>query len=399
MSLITRITDLTTRIGTEIKAIRNQLSGNSTGDLSALTTSNKGNLLAAINELNSDKLETSLKGANNGLAELDGSGTVPSSQLPSFVDDVVECANAAARPATGETGKIYVTLDNGLTFRWSGSAYVEISSSLALGSTGSTAAPGNHDHDADYANLNHGDHGIGAHITTHPAPTTRDSRNAAASHGDHGVAAHAAAHPAPTNRDTRNQIAGSYAAAHTHPYRADTWTPVYNGIRDGQINTSPSEDAVFDALAGKAATHSHPYAATNHGDHGVAAHAASHPAPTNRDTRNEAADTTIIKESDVDDVPVNGVTTKPVSSNWAYDHKTAHPAPTNRDTRNAAASHGDHGVAAHAASHPAPTVRDTRNQVAGSYAAGSHNHNTIYYTETEIGNPETNFVTLFEAAI
>jgi hypothetical protein len=57
------------------------------------------------------------------------SGTVPASQLPSYVDDVIETANLAALPATGEIGKIYVTLDSNKTYRWSGSAYVEISAS------------------------------------------------------------------------------------------------------------------------------------------------------------------------------------------------------------------------------------------------------------------------------
>lgn len=83
-----------------------------------------------------------LTGTANGIAELDSNGFVPSAQLPSYVDDVVEAANFAALPGTGETGKIYVTLDNNLTFRWSGSAYVEISASLALGETSSTAYRG-----------------------------------------------------------------------------------------------------------------------------------------------------------------------------------------------------------------------------------------------------------------
>lgn len=69
-------------------------------------------------------------------------GKVPASQLPSYVDDVLEYANFAAFPVTGETGKIYVTLNNNLTYRWSGSAYVEISASLALGETSSTAYRG-----------------------------------------------------------------------------------------------------------------------------------------------------------------------------------------------------------------------------------------------------------------
>lgn len=89
-----------------------------------------------------NKLETSLKGANNGLAELDSTGKVPSSQLPSYVDDVLEFANRDAFPATGETGKIYVAKDTNLTYRWGGSDYVEISASLALGETESTAYRG-----------------------------------------------------------------------------------------------------------------------------------------------------------------------------------------------------------------------------------------------------------------
>lgn len=73
----------------------------------------------------------------NGLARLDGSGLVPSSLLPSYVDDVIESATFAALPASGESGRIYVTLDNNKTYRWSGSVYIEISPSP--GSTDSVA--------------------------------------------------------------------------------------------------------------------------------------------------------------------------------------------------------------------------------------------------------------------
>ena len=72
------------------------------------------------------KVASSLLGAAGGVATLDGSGLVPASQLPSFVDDVIEAANYAALPGTGETGKIYVALDTGRTYRWSGSTYTEI---------------------------------------------------------------------------------------------------------------------------------------------------------------------------------------------------------------------------------------------------------------------------------
>jgi len=71
-------------------------------------------------------------GAANGVATLGGDGKVPSSQLPSYVDDVVEVANYAALPAIGETGKIYITLDNNKVYRWTGSTYVEITSNNAV---------------------------------------------------------------------------------------------------------------------------------------------------------------------------------------------------------------------------------------------------------------------------
>ena len=87
-------------------------------------------------------IASSLKGAANGVAELDVNGLVPSSQLPSYVDDVLEYNSLSAFPETGQSGKIYVALDTNLTYRWSGSAYVEISPSLALGETSSTAYRG-----------------------------------------------------------------------------------------------------------------------------------------------------------------------------------------------------------------------------------------------------------------
>lgn len=82
------------------------------------------------------------KGAANGVATLGSDGKVPAAQLPSYVDDVVECENQAAFPGTGEDGKIYIAKNTNLTYRWSGTQYVEISPSLALGETSSTAYPG-----------------------------------------------------------------------------------------------------------------------------------------------------------------------------------------------------------------------------------------------------------------
>ncbi len=75
-------------------------------------------------------------------ADLGSDGKVPASQLPSYVDDVLEYAAASAFPQAGETGKIYVAKDTNLAYRWGGTAYVEISPSVALGETASTAYPG-----------------------------------------------------------------------------------------------------------------------------------------------------------------------------------------------------------------------------------------------------------------
>ena len=78
-------------------------------------------------------------GAVNGIATLDATGKVPSTQLPSYVDDILEYTAQANFPATGETGKIYVETTGNTTYRWSGSAYVKITSgevSSVAGKTG-----------------------------------------------------------------------------------------------------------------------------------------------------------------------------------------------------------------------------------------------------------------------
>ena len=82
------------------------------------------------------------KGKANGLASLDDSGKVSSTQLPSYVDDVLEFDQLDQLPKPGESGKIYVVTSTNLQYRWSGTDYVEISKSLALGETSSTAYPG-----------------------------------------------------------------------------------------------------------------------------------------------------------------------------------------------------------------------------------------------------------------
>ena len=71
-------------------------------------------------------------------------GTIPSANLPSYVDDVLEYNKKTNFPTTGETGKIYVDTSTNLTYRWGGNSYVEISPSLALGETSGTAYRGDY---------------------------------------------------------------------------------------------------------------------------------------------------------------------------------------------------------------------------------------------------------------
>lgn len=72
------------------------------------------------------------------------SGKIPEANLPSYVDDVLEYNSKSNFPTSGETGKIYVDISTNLTYRWGGSAYVEISPSLALGETSGTAYRGDY---------------------------------------------------------------------------------------------------------------------------------------------------------------------------------------------------------------------------------------------------------------
>lgn len=87
-------------------------------------------------------IKSSEKGSNGGIATLGDDGKIPTSQLPSYVDDVLEYATLNSFPSVGESGKIYVALDTNKTYRWSGTTYTIISDSLALGETTGTAYEG-----------------------------------------------------------------------------------------------------------------------------------------------------------------------------------------------------------------------------------------------------------------
>jgi hypothetical protein len=118
------------------------------------------------------------KGSNNGVAELDATGKVPSAQLPSYVDDIIEGYKNGAnfykdsthiQLITPESDKIYVDLATNTTWRWSGSIYVQINEGLALGETSSTAYRGDRGKIAyDHSQITNG---------SNPHNTTADNVN------------------------------------------------------------------------------------------------------------------------------------------------------------------------------------------------------------------------------
>lgn len=164
-------------------------------------------------------IPTSQKGTANGVASLDGSGKVPAAQLPSYVDDVINVwtkwDSGASKTkfytneemtnelTTGEDGKIYVANNSNKTYRWSGTSFVEISASLALGETSSTAFPG--------------DKGKTAY--------------------DHSQAAHARADATKTEKSTTNgniKINGTETGVYKHPSHTAKSAGLYKVTVDAQ---------------------------------------------------------------------------------------------------------------------------------------------------------------------
>lgn len=94
------------------------------------------------NVTNDAQVKRSEMGVASGVATLDNKGKVPSSQLPSYVDDVEEYETFGDFPTPGESGKIYVATETNLTYRWTGTQYTEISPSIAIGETENTAFAG-----------------------------------------------------------------------------------------------------------------------------------------------------------------------------------------------------------------------------------------------------------------
>lgn len=100
--------------------------------------SNLQSAFTAVGTAIKGKIGSSEKGVANGVATLDGTGKIPSAQLPSYVDDVVEYANMASFPATGSAGILYIDLATNKQYRWGGSAYAQITSGAVDSVAGKT---------------------------------------------------------------------------------------------------------------------------------------------------------------------------------------------------------------------------------------------------------------------
>jgi hypothetical protein len=187
---------------------------------------------AAVNlGLISTAVQTSTKGAANGVAPLNALSKIEATYLPSYVDDVEEYANLAAFPGVGETGKIYIAIDTSKAYRWTGSVYAEVSSGPA---TTDALAEG---------------------VTNLYFTTARAKSAAVADAINNGTL-----DIAPSQNAVFDALALKAAASHTHTASditdfssAAKSATVADAINDGTTDIAPSQNAVFDALALKAA--------------------------------------------------------------------------------------------------------------------------------------------------
>lgn len=204
------------------KAVNIDLSG-----YAAKTHSHTKSDIGLSNVTNDAQVKRSEMGTASGVATLGTDGKVPSSQLPSYVDDVLEYETKAKFPTTGETGKIYVDTTTNLTYRWSGSAYVEISQSIALGETSSTAYAG----DKGKANATKIANIINGTQVVAKATTANNV-------GGFTVAKNVPADAVFTDtHHTAKEIVGSSATA-TANVTAETANPFLNVVENGAVRSS-----------------------------------------------------------------------------------------------------------------------------------------------------------------
>ena len=169
------------------------------------------------NALGYTPIDESRIGAANGVASLDASGRIPASQIPGGFDNIEEYDNLAAFPTTGEEGKIYVAKDTNLTYRWTGSQYVEISPSLALGETATTAYRG------DRGKVAYDHSQVSGNSTIHHTHANKELLD--------------------TYKQTEADLANAVAKVHEHGNK-----DVLDGITSGKVNSWDGKEDAFEVL-------------------------------------------------------------------------------------------------------------------------------------------------------
>lgn len=169
------------------------------------------------NALGYTPIDESRIGAANGVASLDASGRIPASQIPGGFDNIEEYDNLAAFPTTGEEGKIYVAKDTNLTYRWTGSQYVEISPSLALGETATTAYRG------DRGKVAYDHSQVSGNSTIHHTHANKELLD--------------------TYTQTEADLANAVAKVHDHGNK-----DVLDGITSDKVNSWDGKEDAFDVL-------------------------------------------------------------------------------------------------------------------------------------------------------
>jgi hypothetical protein len=195
-------------------------------------------------------------GANSGVAPLNGSGKIDATYLPSYVDDVEEYADLASFPATGESGKIYVALDNNKTYRWSGSTYIEISPSEVNSVNGETGIVvlDSDDISEGASNLYFTDaRARSASVQdqiTDGVTDTAPSQNAVfdALAGKLNIADFGTEFDSALATKSTDDLAEGTSNLYFTDGRAQS-AVVSSTITNGVVDKAPSEDAVYDALA------------------------------------------------------------------------------------------------------------------------------------------------------
>lgn len=169
------------------------------------------------NALGYTPIDESRIGAANGVASLDASGRIPASQIPGGFDNIEEYDNLAAFPTTGEDGKIYVAKDTNLTYRWTGSQYVEISPSLALGETATTAYRG------DRGKVAYDHSQVSGNSTIHHTHANKELLD--------------------TYKQTEADLANAVSKVHEHGNKS-----VLDGITSAKVNSWDGKEDAFDVL-------------------------------------------------------------------------------------------------------------------------------------------------------